>query len=224
MLALAAVAAATLAVSSIGRLPGAAVVVGQQDIDQTPGETTIVVLGDEYATSETVASDATPWPQQIATQEKWNLANLAAPGTGFLTHPTGDSCASTTCPNILDEVPQAIATGAAVVVIAPGANDVGESTADLAGQMDAVFAAVRVGLPRAVVVVVGPAATGKSQPTVLALDGAIRAAAARGGVTYVSLLTPAAFGTDNLSSTGKLDQAGATAIATAVRGAIGALP
>jgi hypothetical protein len=224
VLALAAVAVATLAVWSIGRPPGASAVVVQPNIEQTPGETTIVVLGDEYATSETVTSDAKPWPQLISEKDSWKLTNLSAGGIGFLSHPTGDSCSPTSCPDILDQVPQAIATGADVVVFAPGTGDVAQPATDLATQMDAAFAAIHVGLPSAVVVVVGPASTGKSVPEILALDGAIQAAATRAGVTYVSLLTPPAFAASDLSSGGKLDLAGSTAIATTVRAAIGTLP
>lgn len=177
-----------------------------------------VFLGDDYSTSSAVAKGAQSWVQQLAGSEKWKIENLAKTGSGFLARPDASSCSGGSCSNLLEQVPQVVAAAPQVVVVSAGEADLSGDLSAVAKRINAVLMSLRVGVPDATVVAVGPSSPRVTPPPdVLALDGAMRAAAAANGAHYVSLLAPNVLTAQDVNGKGVLDATGHAAIAVRVR-------
>jgi len=215
LLAAGAGAAAYYAVQSVSAQRHPSGYVPSGGVTAAPAETTIVFLGDAGFAAR--GTDA--WPARVADQVDLMLVSLDAPGAGYVTRPDGEDCPTDFCPNILDLVPDAVGTGASVVVIAAGAHDAEVPVGQLRAQIDRVFTALRIGLPDAEIIAVGPAAVDPVAAETVALEGTLKATATAADVTYVSLLSPSAITAGQLDD-GALSDAGQTAIAARVADAI----
>lgn len=108
--------------------------------------------------------------------------NLGIGGTGY-TVGMGTT-------DFLTRVPDVIASGADVVVLQGEQNDGTVANATLQANALAVVNAVRAGLPKAIVFMVGAYSAGTPTAVKMGHDGALRAAAAAGGAHFISLLDP----------------------------------
>ena len=117
---------------------------------------------------------------------------------------------------------QTVGLNPSVVVLAAERGSTNENSPDAAATTNAALAALRVGLPDATLIVVGPAAlTGMIDTRAVDLDSAVRAAAARVGATYVSLLEPNVLDPSMVASDGvSVNEAGHAAIAVRVKTAL----
>ncbi|KQO97541.1 SGNH/GDSL hydrolase family protein [Leifsonia sp. Leaf264] len=220
-LAIVAVGVGGLAMASVTRAPASDAATTFPTIVPEPGEKVATFIGDEYSTAGSAADGVDPWTSALSAANDWNEDNLSIAGTGYLARPDAASCPNGYCPNLLEQVPEVIASGASVVVVAAGDNDASEDPQAVAAQILAVYRALAVGLPTAQIVAVGPSSTDSTTPArVLAIDGAIRAAAKDTGADYVSLLSPPVFSEDMVSDSGELNAAGAAAIQARVQAAL----
>ncbi|GAA5033967.1 SGNH/GDSL hydrolase family protein [Microbacterium fluvii] len=184
-------------------------------VSAEPGAAIVAFLGDEHTASGSDEDDTT-WPAQVAKANGWTLVDLSTAHAGYATRPDGDDCSSDFCPSILDRVPEAVASGASVVIIAAGTADADADPDVVRDDMTATYAALAAGLPGVTIVAVGPAGTDQADPVALAADGVLRAAADAADVEYVSLLAPPALESDQIDKSGTLNKTGQDAIAQAV--------
>jgi lysophospholipase L1-like esterase len=114
-----------------------------------PGATA-VFLGDSYTSGWNGAGlGSRGWPALVAAARGWSVVNLAVPGTGFMNPGWTDQ-------PIGSRVDTAVRHRPDIVFIVGGHNDSRWSPATTMRAADRVVARLRVALPRAVIVVIGP--------------------------------------------------------------------
>lgn len=187
------------------------------------GQNMAVFIGDEFSTSNSVELGGTSWTNEIASLNGWAEVNWSAAGMGYVHQPVKGSCMGAGCGNILDQVPRIVAENPSVVIVAAGTNDELETPADVSASIQTVFDALRIGLPSAKIVALGPASiTPIPSPSVLAIDGFVRSASAKMGATYISLLSPNVITPSMISADGNiLDSTGQKAMATRINTGLG---
>lgn len=144
-----------------------------------------VFLGDSYTEGIGASVPERRWSTLVAAELGWEEANRGVSGTGYHTS-AGDAEYQGRVGQVLDDEPQ-------IVVVSGGQNDFGTYAADPGGTLQAIaglYEALREELPQAEIVAVGPSTPGTVDQTVLAIDAAVRDAAAASDATYVSLLEP----------------------------------
>lgn len=154
---------------------------------------TAVFIGDSYSFGMGASAPALRWTTLVADHEGWIELNAARSGTGYLKASGGTLCGNEHCPNYLQVVPHVIRAEPGVVVVAGGQNDLGAFPARRAATIAAItrtFADLRRGLPGARIIAVGPSTPWAITPDLIALDAAVRDAAAMVGAEYLSLIKP----------------------------------
>ncbi|WP_336711508.1 SGNH/GDSL hydrolase family protein [Arthrobacter sp. USHLN218] len=144
-----------------------------------------VFLGDSYTEGIGASVPERRWSTLVAGELGWEEANRGVSGTGYHTS-AGDAEYQGRVGQVLDDEPQ-------IVVVSGGQNDFGTFAVDPGGTVQAIaglYEALREELPQAEIVAVGPSTPGSVDQTVLAIDAAVREAAAAADATYVSLLEP----------------------------------
>lgn len=180
----------------------------------------VVVIGGSEAAGKGASDGEHHWSSIVAAARGWDEVNLARAGTGYLTEAEPDVCGQRACPNFPAVVAEAVALGPSVVIISGGNADASLPLDEVAAAIGATIDAVRVGLPEATIIAVGPLA---STPTddLIRLDAAVKQAASAGGVKFVSLLAPNVLTGDMVSEGGTvLNDAGHAAVAARVVAAV----
>ncbi len=152
-----------------------------------------VFIGDSYTHGTGASSPELRWSTLVAKDRGWNEINLANGGTGYLTTAGLNGCGKASCPAYLDVVPQAVADRPDIVVVAGGQNDFTAYAAQpepVVAAIDRTYRTLRADLPDAEIIAVGPSTAGAVNPTVRAMDEAVRAAAAAVDARYISLIDP----------------------------------
>lgn len=224
-LAFASIAAAAAVYISVNKVPSTTTASSQSLLPDPgqKGQNLAVFIGDEFSTTSSVDLKGALWTSEIASVNGWAEVNWSVKGLGFVHRPDKANCAGDGCGNILDQVPRIVAENPSVVFVAAGTSDELETPADVSASIQTVFDALRIGLPSAKIVAVGPASiTAIPSPSVLAIDGFVRSASAKMGATYVSLLSPNVIDPTMISSDGNiLDSTGQKAMATRVNSVLG---
>lgn len=215
-----AAAAALYAVQSVSAQGAGSGVTPPSAVSPDPALTTIAFLGDDPAASAPSGSGDV-WPERVAADVDAALVDLSAAGAGFATGADVSPCEADFCPSVLDAVPDAVAADADIVIVSAGTADASVSRSELRSRAVAVFNALRVGLPSAQIVVVGPVSADPATPEVTTIEGILKAAASQADVRYVSLLSPAAVTADDLDDDGSLTGDGQQAVAERVVRALG---
>jgi lysophospholipase L1-like esterase len=144
-----------------------------------------VFLGDSYTEGIGASVPERRWSTLVAGELGWEEANRGVSGTGYHTS-AGDAEYQGRVGQVLEDEPQ-------IVVVSGGQNDFGTYAVDPGGTVQAIaglYEALREELPQAEIVAVGPSTPASVDQTVLAIDAAVRDAAAEADATYVSLLEP----------------------------------
>lgn len=155
--------------------------------------TDAVFIGDSYTQGVGASSPATRWVTLVAVKEGWEPQNLGRSGTGYLSSGAPSDCGKIKCLNYVGMVPLAVADKPNFVFVSGGQSDFEAFLKDPASvitAIDATYNSLRVGLPDTPIYAIGPSTTGTVNKKILEFDAAVRAAAARVGATYVSLLEP----------------------------------
>lgn len=215
VLAVIAAGSAVYAVQSVSAGGNGSGVTPPSAVSPDPSMATVAFLGDDPAGDAQDGVSKT-WQTLIGDDVEGQLLDLSQPGAGFATGADVSPCDADFCPSILDAVPDAVGADADLVIVSAGTADASVSRSQLRDKAAAVFAALRVGLPSAQVIVVGPASTEPPSPEVTTIEGILKAAAEQGGVRYVSLLSPAVLASDDVDDDGLIDAAGQEAIADQV--------
>lgn len=140
------------------------------------------VLGDSYAAAAGASDMTKGWVVQFARAMCWNLMeNAAQPGTGYTTGGRpGTAPFANRVASVIDAKPS-------IVFVEGGGNDYLATPDDLYAAATDVFAQIRNGLGDQVqIVAIGPTWTPNKNPEELVrTSGAIAAAAADSGVTFI---------------------------------------
>ncbi len=217
-----AIALALLALQPIGTEGTAAPKEAYATIAPVPRAPTAVFLGGSTTAGAGVSSRAARWSTALAAAKGWQEISLATKGGDIIFGVAPRTCGPSPCPSYQELVAKTVDLNPSVVVLAAERGGTNEDSPDVAATTSAAFAALRVGLPNATLIVVGPAAlTGVQDKRAVDLDSAVRAAAARVGATYVSLLEPNVLDPSMVASDGvSVNEAGHAAIALRVKTAL----
>ncbi|MET4705313.1 SGNH/GDSL hydrolase family protein [Frigoribacterium sp. UYMn621] len=166
---------------------------GPRSTIRTTNSTDAVFIGDSYTQGAGASGPATRWVTLVSLKEGWEPQNLGRSGTGYLSSGTPTECGQVRCLNFVEMVPLAIAAKPEVVFVSGGQSDFElflKDRASVLTAIDTTFASLRTGLPDAHIYAIGPSTTGAVSKPIVEFDSAVRAAAARAGATYVSLIEP----------------------------------
>lgn len=170
--------------------------------------TTVAFLGDSYTEGAGSSKDRTHrWSTTVSNSLGWSETIIAIGGTGFV---SGD--------NYVNQLPRVVATGADVVVISGGRNDVDELIEDVKRNAMQVLGGVRAGLPEARIIVLSPWWDDDEAPDRLTdVASAMSDAAASVGAEFIDSGQPLADRPDLMSADGiHPNDAGYAAIAATV--------
>jgi len=149
------------------------------------GPQVVAFLGDSYASGSGASTQSKRWVNLVSLDQGWVMKNLSQKKTSYSTagEPGGTSYTAR-----LDAV---IATGASIVVVSGGRNDVDVSAAQLRADVRATFAGIRLGLPKARIIVVSPIWDDGAAPVrMTALASIVQAEAKLAGATYLDIGEP----------------------------------
>ena len=191
-------------------------------ITAVPRAPTAVFLGGASTSGAGVSGQATRWSTGLAADKGWQEVNLATKEGDIAFGVTPGTCGPSTCPSYQDLVAKTVGLNPSVVVVAAERAGTNVDLPEAVATINAALAALRVGVPDATLVVVGPAAlNGMDDSRAAELDSEVRAAAARVGATYVSLLEPNVLDPSMVASDGvSVNEAGHAAIAVRVKTAL----
>lgn len=181
-----------------------------------------IFLGGSAAAGDGASDAVHRWASILAEARGWEESNLARAGTGYLTDSEPGKCGQPTCPNLRDALAEAVKVGPGIVVVSGGEIDQVDEADPVDAAITATYQGLRIGLPNARIIAVGPAST-VSEPDarVVAIDASVQRAASAIGATYVSLLTPNVLSRSMLSADGTVvNDAGHAAIAARIAAAL----
>ena len=177
----------------------------------------VAFLGDSYAFGYGASKPSKRWVNLVSLNEGWSEANLSQEATNYS---TAGEPAFTSYRARLGAV---VATGAQIVVVSGGRNDVGVGAAQFREDVRATFAGIRAGLPKARLIVVSPTWGNDPAPEPMtALISIVKAEAKRAGATYLDIGEPM-FGHSSMMDVDGWhpNDAGHAAIAAAVERVLG---
>jgi len=173
-----------------------------------------VFLGDSYASGTGASRPSKRWVDLVSLDKGWVEKNLSQDSSSYSSEAGGTSYRA--------RMAAVAATGAQIVVVSGGRNDVSVGAAQFRGDVRAIFAGIRAGLPKARLFVVSP--TWGNDPAPQGLTNVISivmAEAKRTGVTYLDIGQPM-FGDSSMMAVDGWhpNDAGHAAIAKAVEKAL----
>ena len=182
----------------------------------TAGPQIVAFLGDSYAFGTGASTQSKRWADLVSLKQGWVEKNLSDNSTSYS---TVGAPGSTSYRSRLNAV---VATGAQIVVVSGGRNDVGVAAGQFRGDVRATFAGIHAGLPRARIIVVSPTWGNDPAPQPLTdLISIVKAEAERAGATYLDIGEPM-FGQSSMVGADGWhpNDAGYAAIAAAVERAL----
>jgi lysophospholipase L1-like esterase len=182
----------------------------------TAGPQVVAFLGDSYAFGTGASTQSKRWADLVSLKQGWVEKNLSDNTTSYS---TVGAPGSTSYQAQLGAV---VATGAQIVVVSGGRNDVGVAATQLSADVRATFAGIHAGLPRARIIVVSPTWGNDPAPARLTdLISIVKAEAERAGATYLDIGEPM-FGQSSMVGADGWhpNDAGYAAIAAAVERAL----
>ena len=145
----------------------------------------VAFLGDSYAFGHGASEPSKRWANLVSLNKGWSEANLSRDNTNYS---TAGEPGFTSYRARLNAV---VATGAQIVVVSGGRNDVGVEVAQFRGDVRATFAGIRAGLPKARLIVVSPTWGNDPAPQrMTALISIVKEEAKRAGATYLDIGEP----------------------------------
>lgn len=146
----------------------------------TPAPPSVAFIGDSF-TSGTRDGGLGPanYTALLGVREGWTVTNVAADGAGYVAAPLGGGPLAT-------QVARVVATRPSLVVVAGARPDVTENPADVRAAADGLYRDLRVQLPQARIVVVGPIWPGEDAPEeMLRVRDSVRDAAAAAQLPFL---------------------------------------
>ena len=183
----------------------------------TTGPKLVAFLGDSYAFGHGASGPSKRWTDLVSMKQGWVEENLSQEDTNYS---TAGAHSFTSYRARLGAV---VATGAQIVVVSGGRNDVSVGAAQFRGDVRAIFAGIRAGLPKARLIVVSPTWGNDPVPErVTVLISIVKDEAQRAGATYLDIGEPLFGHFSMMAGDGwHPNDAGHAAIAAAVEKALG---
>jgi lysophospholipase L1-like esterase len=184
--------------------------------------TKVAFIGDSYAEGIGASDPSKRWSTLLSAANNWTETNVAHQQSGYLKTGARSPCTAESCPAYTTVVPQVVQSGAELVILTGGANDLGQDQAAAAAAVAKTLTDLRAGLPNAVIVVVNPWWDMRvANPALSPYTEAIKAAAAAAGVTFADTGQPIVGRVDRVTSDGlHANDAGHQALAETVRSAL----
>jgi lysophospholipase L1-like esterase len=181
------------------------------------GPKLVAFLGDSYAFGRGASGPSKRWTDLVSLKQGWVEENLSQEDTNYS---TAGAHRFTSYRARLGAV---VATGAQIVVVSGGRNDVSVGAAQFRGDVRAIFAGIHAGLPRARLFVVSPTWGNDPVPErVTVLISIVKDEAQRAGATYLDIGEPLFGHSSMMDGDGwHPNDAGHAAIAAAVEKALG---
>jgi hypothetical protein len=186
---------------------------------------TVIFVGDASVAGAGASASSKRWSTIVSDSIGWQEVNQARAGTAYGATAGPEGCdGASKCDGYAEAIPRVVAAAPGVVVVGGGVGNPEDDPLEVAATVRSVFEAVRIGLPDARIIAVGPwsGARAPSDAT-LALDAAVRSGAQSFGATYVSLITPPALDPATMVTRNGslLNDAGHAAIAARVLATLG---
>ena len=182
----------------------------------TAGPQVVAFLGDSYAFGTGASTQSKRWADLVSLKHGWVEKNLSDNTTSYSTagEPGGTSYQA--------QLGAVVATGAQIVVVSGGRNDVGVAATQFSVDVRATFAGIQAGLPRARIIVMSPTWGNDPAPQRLTdLIAIVKAEAERAGATYLDIGEPMLGQSSMVGADGwHPNDAGYAAIAAAVERAL----
>jgi lysophospholipase L1-like esterase len=149
------------------------------------GPKLVAFLGDSYAFGHGASGPSKRWTDLVSMKQGWVEENLSQEDTNYS---TAGAHRFTSYRARLGAV---VATGAQIVVVSGGRNDVSVGAAQFRGDVRAIFAGIHAGLPKARLIVVSPTWGNDPVPErVTVLISIVKDEAQRAGATYLDIGEP----------------------------------
>ena len=181
------------------------------------GPKIVAFLGDSYAFGHGASGPSKRWTHLVSLKQGWVEENLSQEDTNYST------AGAHNFTSYRARLGAVVATGAQIVVVSGGRNDVSVGAAQFRGDVRAIFAGIRAGLPKARLIVVSPTWGNDPVPErVTVLISIVKAEAQRAGAIYLDIGEPL-FGHSSMMDVDGWhpNDAGHAAIAAAVEKALG---
>jgi hypothetical protein len=186
---------------------------------------TAIFVGDASVGGAGASAPASRWSSIVSDSIGWQEINQARPGTAYGVTLGPDGCdGADECRGYSEALPPVVAANPPVVVVGGGVGNPDDDPLKVAETVKGVYEAIRIGLPDARIIAVGPwSGDATASDATLALDAAVRSAAESVDATYVSLVTPPALDRDTMVNRDGtlLNDAGHAAIAARVLATLG---
>jgi hypothetical protein len=186
---------------------------------------TAIFVGDASVGGAGATSPASRWSSIVSDSIGWQEVNQARPGTAYKATLGPDGCdGADECRSYSEAIPPVVAAAPPVVVVGGGVGNPDDDPLEVAETVKGIYEAVRIGLPNARIIAVGPWSGDNSvSDATLALDAAVRSAAESVNATYVSLISPPALDRATMVSRdgSTLNDAGHAAIAARILASLG---
>lgn len=188
----------------------------QPSASTTTGAQVVAFLGDTYALGTGASDPSKSWAALVSAQKGWTEKNLSTAHTSYST--TGVPF-ETSYRSRLDAL---VATGAQIVVVSGGRNDVSVGATQFRADVRATFADIHTRLPKAKIIAVSPTWANDPAPArLIALIAIVRDEAGRAGATYLDIGEPMLGHADMVGANGwQPNDAGHGALAAAVEKAL----
>lgn len=201
---------------------------GLSDTSATPfvspanGGPTAVFIGDSYVSGAGASDLGHRWTTLVSINELWTEQNIGVGSTGYAL--AAPECDAERCGSFEEMAGYAVTLNPPVVVVAGGINDFDQFARDPTDIVNAIYntmGTLRIGLPTARIIAVGPSAAGEVPPFVTAYEGVVRDAVDAIDGEFVSLTDPDVVSEGMLDPDGvHVDDSGHAAIAAAVERAL----
>ena len=158
-----------------------------------PGST-VAFMGDSFAAGNGASTPDLRWTTLLAAGQQWTEQNSGHPQTGYVVAGSTGNCTPTTCPAFPDVATTLAGSGATLVIVSGGANDLAQDPAEVGTKVQATLIKDETAAGHATWMDVGQPIAGKSAD--FAADGfspndaghAALAEAVRQGLSQAGLL------------------------------------
>jgi len=183
-------------------------------VSAAPDRPVAVFVGDSSVGGAGATSPQTRWSGLTSAALGWDEVSMAKRGYAF--SPAGRKCdGASSCRSYVGLVPAVVRAAPQVVVVGSRGDAANSDDEKQAAQVASFFQALRLGLPDATIIAVGPwSGAGRPTPALVDLDAAVRSSVGAVGGAYVSLLSPALLDEKMTNATGsQLNDLGHQAVA-----------
>lgn len=164
---------------------------------------TVAFIGDSFTAGNGASSPEKRWTSLLSTTHEWTEDNKGHPQTGYTVAGSTGDCTAESCPAFPDVAPTLAGSGASLVIVSGGANDLAKDPAEVGSRVEATLTAIRTSLPEAKIVVVAPWWDMRpADERLTAITTAIKDATTAANATWIDVGQPIAGKSDDFTPDG----------------------